>query len=392
VNSSHVQTPSALDWIDEELSTLDAKRLLRELRTSRRLDIARCRIDGRELIDFGSNDYLALAANARVVAAACQPSTTWGSAASPLVGGYSPSHEKLARRLAGFEGTEAALVFASGYAANVGTITSLVSQGDVVFSDQLNHASIIDGCRLSRATIRAYPHGDVETLAKMLANDSGSSRRLIVTDSLFSMDGDWAPLVELANLAERYAAMFMVDEAHATGVFGSHGRGLCEELDVENRVHIRVGTLSKALGSVGGFVCGSESLVGWLVNRARPFVFSTAHPAAACEAAIESLAIVESQPRRGEELQRRAVLLRDRLGEQGWNLGRSTSQIIPVIVGDAERALDLSQHLHQRGFYVPAIRPPSVGAGESRLRISLSWGHTVEMIDALVDALGQPRF
>ncbi len=392
MRSSRIQAPSALDWIDDELSDLDAGQLLRKLRTSQRVGVARCRIDGHDLIDFGSNDYLGLAAEPRVMEAACAKLATWGSAASPLVGGYSPSHETLAKRLAHFEGTEAALVFASGYAANVGTITSLVSQGDIVFSDQLNHASIIDGCRLSRATIRAFPHRDVETLAEMLANDSSSGRRLIVTDSLFSMDGDWAPLVELADLAEQYGAMLMVDEAHATGVFGSHGRGLCEELGVEDRVHIRVGTLSKALGSLGGFVCGSRSLIGWLVNRARPFVFSTAHPAAACEAAREALVIVESQPQRGTELQCSAAELRDRLGRQGWNLGRSASQIIPIVVGEAEKALELSQRLHQQGFYVPAIRPPSVPSGQSRLRISLSWGHTAEMIDALVDALGQQRF
>ncbi len=392
MNPPRVQARAALDWIDDELSDLDANQLLRVLRTTHRVGVARCCIEGRELIDFGSNDYLGLAAEPRVVEAACTPLTAWGSAASPLVGGYSPSHEKLANRLAEFEGTEAALVFASGYAANVGTITSLVSKGDVVFSDQLNHASIIDGCRLSRATIRTFPHGDAKTLAEMLASDTSPGRRLIVTDSLFSMDGDWAPLVELADLAERYAAMLMVDEAHATGAFGPFGRGLCEELGVEDRVHIRVGTLSKALGSAGGFVCGSRSLTKWLANRARPFVFSTAHPAAACEAACEALAIVASHPRRGRELQHRARQFRDRLQQQGWPLGRSASQIIPVIVGNAKKALDLSQQLFQQGLYVPAIRPPSVPSGESRLRISLSWGHTDEMIDTLVNALGQQRF
>lgn len=387
MNSSSLQTRSALDWIDDELAELDAAQLLRRLQTTERVGAGRCRIEGRELVDFGSNDYLGFATDPRVCNAARAELSAWGSVASPLLGGHTLAHERLAQQLADFEGTESALVFASGYATNVGTITALVSQGDVVYSDSLNHASIIDGCRLSRATIRRYPHGDVSTLAEMMAGDTQFARRLIVTDSLFSMDGNWAPLVELTELAEQYGAMLMVDEAHATGVFGPTGRGLCEELGIEDRVHVRVGTLSKALGSVGGFVCGSQSLTQWLLNRARPFIFSTAHPAAACEAAAEALSIVESEPQRGRELQQRATQLRARLQQQGWDLGPSASQIIPIMVGDADKALELASKLRDAGFYVPAIRPPSVPKGQSRLRLCLSWGHSNEMIDRLVEAL-----
>lgn len=387
MNSSSIQTRSALDWIDDELAELDAAQLLRRLQTTERVRTGRCRIDGRELVDFGSNDYLGLATDPRVCNAARAELSAWGSVASPLLGGHTLAHERLAQRLADFEGTESALVFASGYATNVGTITALVSQGDVVYSDSLNHASIIDGCRLSRATIRRYPHGDASALAEMMAGDTQFARRLIVTDSLFSMDGNWAPLVELTELAEQYGAMLMVDEAHATGVFGPTGRGLCEELGIEDRVHVRVGTLSKALGSVGGFVCGTRSLTQWLLNRARPFIFSTAHPAAACDAAAEALSIVESEPQRGRELQQRATQLRARLQQQGWDLGPSASQIIPIMVGDADKALELASKLRDAGFYVPAIRPPSVPKGQSRLRLCLSWGHSNEMIDRLVEAL-----
>ncbi len=389
MNPSSLQTRSALDWIDDELAELDAAQLLRRMQITERVGPGCCHVEGRKLIDFGSNDYLGLATDPRVLNAARAELNAWGSVASPLLGGHTPAHQSLAERLAAFEGTESALVFSSGYAANVGTITALVSKGDVVYSDRLNHASIIDGCRLSRATIRRYPHRDVSALAEMMVADTQFERRLIVTDSLFSMDGNSAPLAELSELAEQFGAMLMVDEAHATGVFGSTGRGLCEAFGVDDRVHVRVGTLSKALGSVGGFVCGNHSLTQWLLNRARPYIFSTAHPAAACEAAAEALSIVEAEPQRGSELQQRAAMVRNQLQRQGWNLGPSTSQIIPIMVGDADKALKLAGSLREAGYYVPAIRQPSVPVGQSRLRLSLSWGHSEEMIDGLVEAFLQ---
>jgi 8-amino-7-oxononanoate synthase len=304
-----------------------------------------------------------------------------------LVTGYAELHRQLEERLAQFEGTEAALLFPSGFAANMGTIAALVGPGDTVYTDRKNHASLLDGCRLSRADVRAYPHGDAQALARRLAR-SHSGRRLIVTDSLFSMDGDLAPLAELVELAERHGAMLMIDEAHATGVFGVQGRGVADQLGLEDRIAVRVGTLSKALGCIGGFVAGSRALIEWLVHRARPYVFSTALPAALSAAAIAALDVVRDEPERRTELLNRAAGLRDELHRRGWNVGRSASQIIPIIVHESDRAVARSARLAEAQVWVPAIRPPTVPAGEACLRISLTAGHTPEMITRLLDVLG----
>jgi 8-amino-7-oxononanoate synthase len=382
-----------LAWIDDELDALDQRKLLRGLTTHAGAQRVRLRLDGQELVSFGSNDYLALAADPRVVAAAVKATQLegWGAGASPLVTGHGQSHELLERRLADFEHTEAALLFTSGYAANLGTLAALVGPGDVVYSDAKNHASIIDGCRLSRATVRVYKHRDVDDLEAALRDDCGDHCRLIASEAVFSMDGDLAPLADLADLAERYQCMLLVDEAHGTGVFGEQGRGLGEHLGVSQRVDIRVGTLSKALGSAGGFVCGSRSLVSWLANRARSYVFSTATPAALAAAALTSLDIVRDEPERRTALLQVASNLRERLRSNGWNVGDSESQIVPIMVGDAERALNLAARLRDRGLLVPAIRPLSVPTGESLLRVSLTSGHSVEMVDQLATALGQAR-
>jgi 8-amino-7-oxononanoate synthase len=260
-----------------------------------------------------------------------------------------------------------------------------------VFSDALNHASIVDGCRLSRAEVRIYPHGDVGWLAAELRDAYAFRRRLIVTDGVFSMDGDLAPLADLAELAEGHDAMLMVDEAHATGVLGAHGRGSCEAAGVEDGVDMRVGTLSKALGGIGGFVAGRKSLIEWLVNRARPYVFSTALPPAAAAAGIAALQIVRQEPERRNALLADVVQVRTALAADGWDVGRSASQIMPLVVGEAEQALRLAARLRERGFYVPAIRPPSVPVGTSRLRLSLAYGHTPRMTAELRAALKELR-
>ncbi len=385
-----------LSWIDAELASLEEKHLLRRLSMRDGPQSAQLSLDGRELVNFGSNDYLALAADPRLTAAVADALAHegWGSGASPLITGHAALHRQVEERLARFEGVEAALLFTSGFAANSGAIAALVGPGDAVFCDRKNHASLFDGCRLSRADVRVYPHGDCQGLATLLEKSATSQkhrRRLIATDSLFSMDGDLAPLVELADLAERFDAMLLIDEAHATGVLGSRGRGVAELLGVESRVHVRIGTLSKALGSVGGFVAGSRSLVEWLANRARPYVYSTAQPAAASAAALAAIDIVESEPRRRETLLARAKSLRDELHSRGWNTGASASQIIPIMVGDPRRAMELSSRLRERGLWVPAIRPPTVPEGEACLRVSLTAGHTEEMIAALLAALDTPR-
>jgi 8-amino-7-oxononanoate synthase len=381
----------ALDWIGDELRRLEAHDLRRRLVTHEGPQATRIVVDGRELLNFGSNDYLALASDRRLVTALLHAAQHegWGAGASPLLTGHGASHRRLEERLAAFEATEAALVFPSGFAANVGTIAALVGPADAVYSDKLNHASIIDGCRLCGADVQVYPHARADELAKLLRSHTGDRRRLIVTDSLFSMEGDLAPLAELADLAERHDSMLMVDEAHATGVFGEHGRGVAEHLGVEHRVHVRIGTLSKALGCVGGFVAGSRELIDWIVNRARPYIFSTAGPPAASAAALAALEIVASEPHRGRELLARAGELRSRLVEQGWDVGASSSQIVPVIVGKPAAALQLSARLREQGIWAPAIRPPSVPHGRSLLRISLSYGHTPEMLDQLCRALAE---
>lgn len=378
-----------LGWIDQELAELDEAHLIRRRITCQPVSDALLEIEGRTFVNFGSNDYLGLAGDPRVVAAARQDNGAqqWGATASPLLTGRHPAHDRLEAALAEFEQCEAALLFPSGFAANLGAITALVGPGDAIFSDAKNHASIIDGCRLSRAEVFIYPHPGPERLEEMLRAAKGYRRRLIVTDGLFSMDGDLAPLADLADLARRFEAMLMVDEAHATGVFGEAGRGAGEFMAASSGIDVRVGTLSKALGSAGGFVAGSKSLIEWLVNRARSYIFSTALPVGCCTAAQRALEIVIAEPWRRERLLDRATKLRSSLSALGWTMGASQSQIVPLIVGEEAAALELSAQLRRSGLWVPAVRWPSVAPGEARLRISLSYAHTPEMIDTLVAAL-----
>ena len=394
-----------LAWIHGELARLEDAGLRRRLAVRRGPQTAKVVIDGRELVNFGCNDYLGLAADERLISAAREAAERegWGSGASPLVSGRSEAHAELERRLAEFEGAQAALVFPSGFAANAGIIPAIVDAEDAIFCDEKNHASLIDGCRLTKATRFVYSHCDCTKLEKMLDGAHRFRRRLIVTDTLFSMDGDLAPVVELAELAEKYNAMLMLDEAHATGVFGENGRGVVQHLASSNmptgnvsatlheRVHIRVGTLSKALGTGGGFVCGSQSLIDWLTNRARSYVFSTAQPPATSAAALAALDILAAEPQRREQLLSRAVDLRFRLQDHGWNTGSSESQIVPIVIGDADRTMRLADRLREAGYFVPGIRPPSVPEGESLLRISLCYHHSAEMINGLVNALNLVR-
>jgi 8-amino-7-oxononanoate synthase len=377
-------------WLTEALGQLDHCELRRRRALRTGPQGALVEVDGRSLVNFASNDYLGLAADPRLAdaaLAACR-NEGWGSGASPLVAGYSRSHHRLEQRLAEFEQTEAALLFTSGYAANIASITALASRGDAIFADALNHASLIDGCRLSRAEVHVYRHCDCEHLESLL-KAHGGRRKLIVTDTLFSMDGDLAPLERIAALAAEHGCMLLVDEAHATGVFGQQGRGVCEALQIEGEIHVRVGTLSKALGSIGGFVAGSQALIDWLSNRARPYVFSTASPPAASAAACAALDIVAAEPWRRTELLALAKRLRQELAGQGWNLGNSRSQIIPIVVGTVARTLDLAEQLRQRGYWAPPIRPPSVPEGAARLRVSLSHAHSEAMVAGLANTLAK---
>jgi 8-amino-7-oxononanoate synthase len=380
-----------LAWIHEELAELDSEGLARHRVTRDSPQQVRLQVGAQALVNFGSNDYLGLASDQRLAEAAARAAREegTGAGASPLVTGHGASLRRLEEALAAFEGTQRALVFSSGYAANVGAIAALAGRGDAIYADHKNHASMIDGCRLSRAAVHVYPHRDVRALEALLESSPAYRRRLIVTESLFSMDGDRAPLCELVDLAERFDCMLLVDEAHATGVFGASGRGLAEELGVDERIHVRIGTLSKALGCAGGFVAGSESLIEWLVNRSRPYVYSTALPPATCAAALEALAIVRGEPQRRRALVARSLALAERLRAAGWNLGDSASQIIPLVVGDPREAVHLASELRAAGLLVPAIRPPSVPDGESLLRISLTAAHDEAMIAQFVDALGR---
>lgn len=354
---------------------------------------AQTRIEGQQCLNFSSNDYLGLAADSRLTNAVTRGlhNEGWGSGASPLVSGRGEPHARLESALAEFEGTESALLFTSGFAANAGVIPALVGRGDCVFSDAKNHASIIDGCRLSGARVVVYEHCDVDDLsAKIGSEDAGRDsirRKLIVTDGLFSMDGNIAPLDEIAKIATDSGAMLMVDEAHATGVLGDNGQGVCEHFGVEHAVSLRVGTLSKALGSQGGFACGERRLIDWLRNRARSYVFSTAAPAVSATAGLAALEIVRDEPHRRARLLQSATRLREALRSLGLDIGSSKTQIIPIRLGDPGRTMQATQQLRELGFLLPGIRPPTVPDGESLLRISLCYPHTEAMIGEMVEAL-----
>ena len=401
--------------MSEELAALNAAGLVRGRREVRPLSGGACEINGRRLWNFASNDYLGLANDPRVVAAAnvALHKSGAGATASALVAGRTEWHARLEESLARFEGQEAAILFPTGYAANVGTIAALVDENDVVFCDRLNHASLIDGCRLSGAKLRVFRHSELETLERELHKGAEFRRRLIVTDAVFSMDGDVAPLRELCDLAERFEADLLVDEAHGTGVFGEHGRGVCEQLGVEDRVAVRVGTLSKAIGTLGGFVAGSQSLVDWLWNKARPQVFSTALPPAICAAATAAIEVVRNEPERRTKLWRNCEFVRTRLTGSGVffrsderplkpdlqddrqvrdaDLKKTpdpfVGPIIPVLLGDPEAVIVAQRKLEERGCLVAAIRPPTVPHGTARLRISLSAAHDETALNTLVAAL-----
>ena len=369
----------ALSWIGAELERLAGEGLRRTLR--HRVESAGPVVGGR--LNFSSNDYLALAGDGRVAAAAGAAARRWGAGAgaSRLVTGGTSLHRELEESLADWKGAQDAVVFSSGYLANTGTIAALVGPGDAVFSDALNHASIVDGCRLSGATVCVYPHGDVVALESMLAA-TGARRRLIVTDGVFSMDGDAADVPALAGLARRFDAMLMVDDAHGCGVLGPDGRGTAAAQGCADGVDVAVGTLSKAFGSAGGYVTGTTEVCEWLRNRARGFVFDTALAPPSAGAAIEALRISRAEPERRE----RAVALAKELAA-GLGVAPPAACVVPLLVGDSEAAVSLSQHLQVQGFDVVAIRPPSVPDGTARLRLTTTAGHTPADIEQVIAAL-----
>jgi glycine C-acetyltransferase/8-amino-7-oxononanoate synthase len=346
-------------------------------------------MDGREVILMASNNYLGLATHPTVVDAATKATAAYGAGAGAarLVCGTLPPHTELESALARFKGTEAALTFSSGYLANVGIIPTLIGKGGLIFADRLCHASLIDGCRLSGASLRVYHHCDMNHLQKLLSRRPASQATMIVTDGLFSMDGDVAPLKELVDLAERFESKLFVDDAHGTGIMGRTGRGSAEHCNVEARMAFHMGTLSKALGSVGGYIAGNEVFISYLVNTCRSFIFTTAIPPASAAAATAALDIIHREPIRRERLWANRNRLFAGLQRLGFTLAGSESPIVPILVGDADLALRLSQALLAEGVYAPAIRPPTVPASTSRIRMTVTADHTFEHIDQVLAAL-----
>jgi 8-amino-7-oxononanoate synthase len=375
----------------EELRALADAGLLRTLRHIEPVGGPRVRLDGRELVLFCANDYLGLADDPRIAEAAVRAirESGWGSGASRLISGGRPAHSAFEAGLAAFKGAQAALLLPSGWQANLAAVCATAGPDDCVFLDKLDHASLIDAAKLSGARVRVYPHNDLVRLAELLADAGRFRRRVIVTDSVFSMDGDAAPLDALVELAERHSARLIVDDAHGTGVLGDHGRGAAEHFGVEGRIDLTVGTLSKALGGLGGFVCGSREWIDLVVNRGRAFLFTTAVPAAQAAAGSAALEIVRTEPQRRLRLHDNAARLRAALADLAPPPAHTPagSPIVPVILGGPDRALAAAEFLRDRGFLVPAIRPPTVPAGTARLRISVSAVHTAEQIDALAAAV-----
>lgn len=338
--------------------------------------------DGRRLLNFGGNDYLGLAMERSV-----STELSSGSMASALVCGWSEQHDQLAEKISALESTESAVLFPSGYAACSGTVATLAGKDDLILSDQLNHASLIDGCRLSRAQRVIYPHRDFAHVEDLLRQRRGEYTRVwIVTDTVFSMDGHIAPLRELCDIAEQYDACLIVDEAHATGVLGETGSGACEALDVKQRIAIRIGTLSKAIGSQGGFVAGPAAVVDYLINACRSLIFSTSLAPPAVTAAAAGLESIAAEPERRQRVGQLSRRLRERLSLDADPI-ESSVPIVSWIIGADQQAVEASARLADAGFYVPAIRPPSVAEGTARLRISLSAAHDEKMVDSLARAV-----
>lgn len=373
--------------LDEELRALQAAGLKRALRQVQQRRAGTVLLAGERVSDFASNDYLGLASDPRVARAAMAvlQAEGVGAGAARLISGNFPVHEALEHTLARLKGCDYTLLFPSGYMVNTGAIPALAQHGDVIFSDELNHASLIDGCRLARAAVRVFPHNDLDTLDAMLREERHRYRRaLIVVEGVYSMDGDLCPLDRLVPLARRHNAWTYVDDAHGTGVLGETGSGTIEHFGVKGEVDVVVGTLGKALGTAGAYVGGSQELVEYLVSKARSFIFTTGSPPALAAATLEALRIADVERWRRDAVRERSRRLRTRLADGGVPMtGPEDSHIVPVIVGDAVRTMMATAELRRRGFLVGGVRPPTVPPGTSRLRISVSAVHPVELVDAL---------
>jgi 8-amino-7-oxononanoate synthase len=378
-----------MDRIDNLLSQRKTDGLLRLLRPADLRKGGKIYYDGTELFDFSSNDYLALSDHPRLKEASKRAADSLGASASAsrLLSGDLKIHHQLEDRVAEFKGKESALVFNSGYQANIGIISALYDKGDAVFCDRLSHASIIDAVRQSGAKLFRFGHNDLDHLESLLKKESNKFKnRLIVTETVFSMDGDKPALKELADIKDRYNCFLMVDEAHATGIFGRNGAGVVEEQGLTDRIELIMGTFGKALGSFGAYLACSEKIKQYLINFCRSFIYSTALPPSVIAANIEAVNIVRDEPFRRETLLANADYFRNRLREEGFDV-KGSSQIVPLIVADTDRAAHLSRHLQQSRFWVLPIRPPTVPQGQARLRFSLVYHHTRELLEKLADRI-----
>jgi 8-amino-7-oxononanoate synthase len=384
--------PNLNEHLAAELEKIRAEGLYRTLRDVASAQGPRIVIDGRELLNFSSNDYLGLANEPLLKRAAVDAIGKYGvgAGASRLVSGNIEPYAALEERLARFKNKEAAIVFGSGYAANVGTISALVGAGDVVVLDKLDHASIIDGARQSGATIRVYPHKNLKKLEDILRHCDGVRRKLIISETVFSMDGDLAPLAEIVVLKEKYGAWLMIDEAHATGLYAPNRRGIAEAAGVEDKIDVTLGTLSKALGCAGGFVVGSQALIDVLRNRARSLIYSTALPPAICAAAVAAVDFVMSEDgqKRRDQLWRNVSEMKNGLSKLGIE-NQSRSPIVPIIIGDEGAAVETSRKLFERGIFVPAIRFPTVPKGKARLRVTVTAAHEQQDIVRFLKEFGE---
>lgn len=379
-----------LSYLSEQLETWKREGTYQRLRELQTACGPVCRVDGREVINLASNNYLGLADHPKLKEAAIEAIRRYGvgSAAVRTIAGTMSLHLELERRIAEFKKTEACVVFQSGFAANAGTVAAILGPDDHIVSDELNHASIIDGCRLSKARIHIFPHKDVAAADRILSElDGEPGRKLLITDGVFSMDGDIAPLPQLVEVAERHGAIMMVDDAHASGVLGRAGRGTVDHFNLHGRVHIQVGTLSKAIAAIGGYVCGSRDLIEFLYHRARPFLFSTSHPPSVAATCLAALDLLEKEPERIERLWQNTEYFKGELRKAGFQTGASETPITPILIGDAALAFRFSNELFEEGVFATGVGYPTVPKGKARIRTIVTAVHTREHLDRALEIL-----
>jgi len=380
-----------LSYLTDEINSLKQQNLYRRLRVLEDEQKAHTTFDHRSVVNLSSNNYLGLTTHPRLRQRALEAVEAFGVGTGSVrtIAGTMAMHMELERKLAEFKKVEAVVVFQSGFTANAGTVSAILTKEDVVISDELNHASIIDGCRLSRAAIKVFPHKDVEAARKIITGLPAGQRKLLITDGVFSMDGDLGPLPELCELAEETGCIMMVDDAHASGVFGKNGRGTIDHFDVHGRVDVQVGTLSKAIGALGGYVAGTQALIDFLHHRARPFLFSTSHPPAVAAACIAAIDVLLEEPEIIDRLWENTRFFKSGLEALGFKTGVSESPITPVITGDGALAMKLSDRLFQEGVFAQGIAFPTVAKDKARVRTIVTATHTREDLQYALDTFGK---